>query len=72
MDARTPVSIALASTISSSENRILSSKPDDVGTPDTIINSTSFWALIASFLLFVSSNRSSEEEIFLLAKDSRN
>lgn len=68
----TPVSIALASTISSSENLILSSKPEDVGTPDTIISSTSFLALEASFRLLVSSRRSSEDEMFLLANDSRN
>lgn len=49
-----------------------SSKPDEVLMPDTIINSTSFWHLIASFLRFVSSSLSSEVEMFLLANDSRN
>ena len=66
------MSIAFASTISSSEKRILSSNPEDVRTPDTIINSTSFCAFSASFLRFVSSRRSSDDEIFLLANDSRN
>lgn len=36
------------------------------------MSSTNFSAFNASFLLLVSSNRSSEEEMSLLAKDSRN
>jgi hypothetical protein len=64
--------MALASMISSSENLILSSKPDEVLTPETIISSTSFCALMASFRRFVSSRRSSDDEIFLLANDSKN
>ena len=72
MVVSTPVSIASLSTISSSENRILSSNPDDVLTPETTISSTSFCALMANFRRFVSSRRSSEEDMFLLANDSRN
>lgn len=49
-----------------------SSNPDEVPMPDTIISSTSFWAFSASFLRFVSSRRSSDEEMLFLAKDSRN
>jgi hypothetical protein len=64
--------MAFASTISISENLILSSNPEDVGIPDTIISSTSFFALVASFLRLVSSSRSSDDEMFLLANDSRN
>lgn len=36
------------------------------------MSSTNFLALLASFLLLVSSNRSSEDEMFLPANDSRN
>ena len=67
-----PVSLACRSTISISAKRILSSYPDAVGIPDTIISSTSFSAFSANFLLLVSSSRSSEDEMSLLAKDSRN
>lgn len=49
-----------------------SSNPDEVPIPDTIISSTSFWAFSASFLRFVSSRRSSEDEMLFFAKDSRN
>jgi hypothetical protein len=67
-----PCSLALRSTTSSSENRIRSSYPDAVGIPETIISSTSFSHFFASFFRFVSSSRSSEDEMFLFAKDSRN
>jgi hypothetical protein len=40
--------------------------------PDTIINSTSFSHFTASFLRFVSSNLSSDEDMFFVANDSRN
>jgi len=49
-----------------------SSYPEAVGTPDTIINSTSFWHFSDSFRRFVSSSRSSEEDMLRLAKDCRN
>jgi hypothetical protein len=68
----TPVSMALLSTSSISEKRMRSSNPDDVLTPDTTMSSTSFWHLSASLRRFVSSRRSSEDEMFLLANDSRN
>src|SRR5882757_5725598 len=64
--------MAPASTTSSSENRILSSYPDAVGIPETIISSTNFWHFIDSFLRFVSSSRSSEDEMCFSAKDCRN
>lgn len=68
----TPVSIASRSTISISANLIRSSNPDAVGMPDTIISSTSFRHFVASLRRFVSSKRSSEDDIFLPANDSRN
>jgi hypothetical protein len=40
--------------------------------PDTIINSTSFSHFTASFRRFVSSNLSSDDDMFFVAKDSRN
>ena len=40
--------------------------------PETIMSSTSFSALSASFRRFVSSSRSSDDEMSLLAKDSKN
>lgn len=49
-----------------------SSNPDDVGIPDTIMSSTSFLHFVASFRRLVSSNLSSEDEMDLLANDSRN
>lgn len=49
-----------------------SSKPEDVLTPETIMSSTSFLHLMANLRRFVSSRRSSEDEMFLVAKDSRN
>ena len=67
-----PFSLAPRSTTSISENWMRSSYPDAVGTPETIISSTSFSHLRANFRRFVSSNRSSEDETCLFAKDSRN
>lgn len=64
--------MALLSTSSISEKRMRSSNPDEVPIPDTIISSTSFWALSASFLRFVSSRRSSDEEMLFFANDSKN
>lgn len=64
--------MASRSTISISANLMRSSNPDDVGIPDTIMSSTSFLHLVASFRRFVSSNLSSEDEMALLANDSRN
>jgi hypothetical protein len=40
--------------------------------PDTIMSSTNFSHFFANFRLFVSSKRSSDDEMYLLAKDSRN
>ncbi len=40
--------------------------------PETIISSTNFWDFIESFLRLVSSRRSSEDDMCLFAKDSRN
>lgn len=40
--------------------------------PETIINSTNFSHFLASFFRFVSSSRSSDEEMSLFANDSRN
>jgi len=50
----------------------LSSYPEAVGMPEFIISSTIFWDLSASFRRFVSSSRSSDDEIRFSAKDSRN
>ncbi|KAJ3473799.1 hypothetical protein NLG97_g10127 [Lecanicillium saksenae] len=58
--------------MSISEKRMRSSKPDEVPMPETIMSSTIFWALMASFLRLVSSRRSSEDEMCFVAKDSRN
>src|SRR4051794_19229732 len=67
-----PCSLAPLSTTSISENRMRSSYPEAVGMPETIINSTSFSHFKASFRRFVSSRRSSEDDMCLFAKSSRN
>jgi len=67
-----PCSLAPRSITSISANRMRSSYPEAVGKPETIISSITFSALMASFFRFVSSSRSSEDEICLFANDSRN
>jgi len=69
---KTPLSTGPLSTTANSENLILSSYPDAVGIPDTIISSTSFWDFMDSFFRFVISSLSSEDDICFFAKDSKN